>query len=207
MTESVRNMWTLSLNSCASVHESMMELTGLIVKSSEQHIDVTEARRRRDVEDYDKFRSWLEKRNPFLYTDSNLHSLSTGLTSMSGKDTVNCDESEKLGTAIHKRLNGNTLATASIKRKDQFRSLESLSNTIKICDSSESINPTVLFTRLTAVAQREEDVGKYFAYEMSPSPPSLFKDGLTRKPDKSSLRKALMKMDDAIGKEDILKVG
>ena len=171
MTESVRNMWTLSLNSCAAVHESMMELTGLIVKSSEQHIDVTEARRRRDVEDYDKFRGWLERRNPFLYTDSNLHYLSTGLTSISGKDTVNCDESEKLGTAIHKKLNGNTLATASIKRKDQFRSRESLSNTIK----------------------------------MSPSPPSLFKNGLMRKPDKSSLRKALMKMDDAIGKEDILK--
>ena len=46
---------------------------------------------------------------------------------------------------------------------------------------------------------------KYFAYEMSPSPPSLFKDGLMKKPDKSSHRKALMKMDDAIGKEDILE--
>ena len=51
MTESVRNMWALNLNSCAAMHESMMELTGLIVNSSEQHIDVTEARRRRDVED------------------------------------------------------------------------------------------------------------------------------------------------------------
>ena len=113
-------MWTLSLNRCAAVHESLMELTGLIVKSNEQHIDVTEARRMRDVENYDKFMSWLEKRNPFLYTDSKLHSLSTGLTSISGKDTVNCDESEKLGTAIHKKLNGNTLAIASIKQKDQF---------------------------------------------------------------------------------------
>ena len=202
MSEIVRHMWTLTLHTCASVHGSMMDLTGLMIKSSEQHVDVTEARRCKDTHDYEKIKNWLEERNPFIYSDENLHSLSTGLTSTIGKDAVNCEESEKLGEEIHKKLDGETMATATIKRKDQFKSLESLINTVKIGDSSEIINPTILFTRLTAMAQREEDVEKYFNYEMSPFPPSLFKDGLMRKPDKP-LRKAIMKVNDAIGKEDI----
>ena len=125
------------------------------------------------------------------------------MTSTIGKDAVNCEESEKLGEEIHKKQDGETMATATIKRKDQFKSLESLINTVKIGDSSEIINPTILFTRLTAMAQREEDVEKNFNYEMSPFPPSIFKDDLIKKPDKPSLRKAIMKVNDAIGKEDI----
>ena len=48
------------------------------------------------------------------------------------------------------------------------------------------------------MAQREEDVEKYFNYEMPPFPPSLFKGGLMRKPDKPSLCKAIMKVSDAL---------
>lgn len=54
------------------------------------------------------------------------------------------------------------------------------------------IDPTILFTRLTAIAQQEDEIEKYFQYEMSVFPLSLFKDGLMRKPDKPSLRKAIM---------------
>ena len=196
-------MWTLTLHSGAAVHDSMMDLTGLTIKSSEQHIDLAESRKRKDTQDYEKFKSWLEERNPFTYSDENLHSLSTGLISTAGKDAVNSDESEKLGKEIHKKLDGETIISTTIKQKDQFKSLESLSNTIKIDGNKESINPTVLFTPLTAMARREEDVQKYFEYEMSPFPPPLFKDGLMRKPDKPSLRKAIMKNNDSIGKEDI----
>ena len=176
MSESVQHMWKLILHTCASVHDSMMDLTGLMIKSSEQHVDVTEARRCKDTHDYEKIKNWLEERNPFIYSDENLHSLSTGLTSTIGKDAANCEESKKLGKEIHNKLDGETMATATIKRKDQFKSLGSLINTVKIGDSSEIINPTILFTRLTAMAQHEEDVEKYFNYEMSPFPPSLFKD-------------------------------
>ena len=114
------------------------------------------------------------------------------------KDAVNCEEPEKFVEEIHKKLDGETMATATIKWKDQSKSLESLINTVKIGDSSKIINPTILLTRLTAMAQREEDVEKYFNYEISPFPPSLFKDGLMRKSDKPSLRKAIMKVNDAL---------
>ena len=50
----------------------------------------------------------------------------------------------------------------------------------------------VLFTRLSALAGREDNVEKYFEYELTPYPMSLFKDGFMRKPDKASLRNVLL---------------
>lgn len=44
-------------------------------------------------------------------------------------------------------------------RKDQVKSLANLQNNINIAGKVVSVNPTLLFTRLVAVAQREtEDV-------------------------------------------------
>ena len=55
-----------------------------------------------------------------------------------------------------------------------------------------NLKPTSLFTRLTALAQREDDVEKLFEYEMTTIPMSLFKDEIMRKPDKIALRNHLI---------------
>ena len=39
----------------------------------------------------------------------------------------------------------------------------------------------------------DTDMEKYFSHEMSPTPPSLFKDGYMRKTDKSDLARILQK--------------
>ena len=54
------------------------------------------------------------------------------------------------------------------------------------------VNPTLLFTRLAAIAQRDKNVEQYFEYEFTHRPLSLFKNELMRKPDKSSLRNVLL---------------
>lgn len=111
MSESVRHLWVLSLSQCAGVHNAMMDLSGLTVKTSEQHTDASEPRRKRDVEDFTRFKSWLKERNPFTFTNPNLQSLSAGWISITGKDKVNCDEAESIGEAIQHTLDGLTLAT------------------------------------------------------------------------------------------------
>ena len=58
--------------------------------------------------------------------------------------------------------------------------------------SSISMNPTVLFTRLSALAGRSEKSEQFFDFELTLDPMSLFKDGTMRKPDKSSLRNILL---------------
>ena len=49
-----------------------------------------------------------------------------------------------------------------------------------------------MFRRLAAVAKREENEESYFYYEITNEPISLFKNMIMRKPDKPSLRKALV---------------
>lgn len=68
-------------------------------------------------------------------------------------------------------------------------------------------NQAMLFTRLVAIAQREKkDIEEFFAFELTQEPISLFKHGLMRKPDKPSLRRAVMKDDEAVGKKSIKKL-
>ena len=53
------------------------------------------------------------------------------------------------------------------------------------------LNLTVIFLKLLAVAQRNEDVSRYVSYELTAEPSNLFKEGLMHKPKKPELRKAL----------------
>ena len=56
----------------------------------------------------------------------------------------------------------------------------------------------MLFTRLAAVAKREEDEENFFQYELTTESMSLFKHRMMRKPDKPALRKALVDKSEAI---------
>ena len=58
------------------------------------------------------------------------------------------------------------------------------------------IDPLILFTRLSAITQREGCVTDYFKYELTAEPTSLFKGGLMRKTVRSSLRNYILKRAD-----------
>ena len=195
-TETVRHLWVLSLNFSAAVHNSMTSLSGSIVTSSEQHVELGFSRKARDFADFKKVKDWLEQRNPFSFDDNHLHSLSTGIISVSKQDEVNCEKSEEIGRKIHESIDNVKLPDAKIKKRDKLKPLAFLKNSVKISEkSSIYINPTMLFTRLAAIAQREDDVESYFEFELATFPLSLFKDGLMRKPNKSSLCNVLLSED------------
>ena len=69
-----------------------------------------------------------------------------------------------------------------------MRNFEDLMPTTKIDDKDLHINPTILFSHLTALANFKENVVDNFSYELTPEPTSLFKHGLIRKPNKATLR-------------------
>ena len=54
------------------------------------------------------------------------------------------------------------------------------------------IDPLILFTRLTAILQCEIGSVVNFDYEITAEPASLFKEGITRKPQKAVLRNLLL---------------
>ena len=89
-------------------------------------------------------------------------------------------------------MDGKSFREVRFKRNDQVKPLDWYQNTVTINEVKVYINSTALFTRLAAVAKREENEESYFYYEMTNKPVSLFKNMMTRKPDKPSLCKALV---------------
>ena len=65
MSESVRQLWILSLNTSASIHQAMTNVSALNMKSSEQHAEMGVSRRSRDYLDYQKTLELIQIRNPF----------------------------------------------------------------------------------------------------------------------------------------------
>ena len=171
------------------------------MESSEQHVELGICAT--DYADCAVFLDWLHQRNPFGYEDECLHSLSFGLIS-DENDGINCEKAEEIGKAIKEKLDNLKILECTIKRKDQVKPIIALQNTVKVDKESIPVEPTVLFNRLVAIAQREqEDVVKLFKFELTQEPMSLFKHGLMRKPDKSSLRKAIMKDNEALKKDHL----
>ena len=62
---------------------------------------------------------------------------------------------------------------------------------LKVDKKQVYINPTILFSRLIAIIQREEEISPYFDYELTVIPTSLFKDNTMRKTPMSQLAKAV----------------
>lgn len=89
-------------------------------------------------------------------------------------------------------MNGVCVEDATMKRKDQVRTLESLRPGVRIEGKTVHIDPCILFTRLTTILGSGEDAIQYFDYEMTPEPTAIFKDGMLRKPTKSTLRNLLL---------------
>ena len=190
LTESVCQQWIYSMHRCAGVHEAMTTLTNLKHMTSEQHIELGISRSRRDFKDLSKIQEWFDQHEPFDLNEPRLRSLSSGLTAADG-DGINCDRTEVVGAKIQKSLDNMTVLEASIRRSEQVQSLHHLYPAFKVDKKKVHINPTLLFTRVVAIVQREEDMTPYFDYELTTVPTSLFKDNTMRKPAKAQLAKAL----------------
>jgi len=193
MEESTRHLWVLSINHTAAVHEAMNQFSNSTIITSEQHVDLGPSRMKRDLSDWTKFHDWLSNRNPFAYNDQNLHSLSSGFISILGEDEVNCERAEEIGSKAQEMMNNLKFTDVTIKRKNQIKPLDTLSNTVKISQEKVYINSLTLFTRLVAVAKKDRNEERYFRFALTTEPMSLFKEMMMRKPDKPSLRKAIVK--------------
>ena len=190
VTESVRLLWVKTMHRSAEVHNAMITLTGHSHRTSEQHVELGASRIRRDNADLQKFLQWFESHDPFVTDDSSLRSLSSGLTD---SDTVlNCDEAEDVGSFLQQQLDGVSMQQAKLRRKDQVKTFVSLKPGVTLEQKTVSIDPLILFSRLTAIMQQEGCIAEHFKYELTPEPTSLFKDGLMRKSNKSALRNFLL---------------
>ena len=180
----------------------MTNLTGKKHKSSEQHLELGQSRKTRDNKDLSTFISWFQSHNPFNSDAEGLRSLSSGITA-SNVDNVNCDDCESVGEKIQRKLDGVSFDQCSIKRNDQVNSLASIKIGVTFEGKSISIDPCVLFNRLTMLIKQEEKRMEMFKYELTPEPTALFKDGYMRRPNKSILRNKILGVNCLVSKPKV----
>ena len=190
MTETIRLQWIYSMHECAGIHNALTTLTGLQHKTSEQHIELGASRSTRNCEDVSKVQICFDQHEPFNSNEHRLRSLASGLTASDG-DGINCDKTKEVVLKLQKQLDNISVLEASIKRSEQVKSLDHLYPAVQVDKQKVHINPTLLFSRLIAIVQREEDMSPYFDYELTSMPTSIFKDYAMRKTVKSQLAKTL----------------
>ena len=108
-------------------------------------------------------------------------------------DGVNCDRVEEVGQNIQEKFDSKSFTDLSICQLDQVKTLDALRPGFILEGQRESIDPTILYMHLISIMQRENDIERFFDYELTPEPATLFKDGLMRKTNKAVLRNILMK--------------
>ena len=191
-TESVRNMWVLSLTHSARLDSALKDFADLERLLSNENKELGKKRRVLDVKDTTSFYSWLSTRNPFLIEDEKLYSLGTGVVSEWHAD-VNCERAEELGIFIQSTFDNKTVKQCCVKRSNVLKPLSSLLLTKhETLLSGRKENTQTMFIRLLAIGDRVDSIKTIFAYELTHSPASLFKGGMMRKTQKSTLLKALL---------------
>ena len=137
-----------------------------------------------------------------MLEDSNLQLLSTGFISIAGEDEINFDIFERIGANTQAEMDGKSFKEVRFKQNNQAKPLDWYQNRVTIDEVKVYINSTALFTRLAALAKRDQNEESYFYYEMSNEPMSLFKNMMTHKPNKPSLQKTLV-TDEELNKLDL----
>ena len=208
LSESSRNLWVLSLTSCANVHNALMDLIISQTTRKEAHVELRASRKKVDFKDCTSFYSWLTSRNPFLIETPHLYSLSTGVVSKQGQDNVNCERAEDIGQTIQQSFDNLPLSKCKLKRSELVVTLSYLKlHRKKKQNNGVSMDPCTIFNRLLAVAGRLDSVESAFEFELTPEPLSLFKNSMMRKADKAALRNLFLPSDLSVSPNTIERVG
>lgn len=184
ITDSTLSRWITGMPQCLKVTEALESFSGVITVASEQHVELRSSRIDRDQKDLVKLLDWLEIRNPFNPDINELMSINSGVVANSD---VNCDKAAEIGEKVINRIIGTNYSNLHLKRNDRVKPLLSGISSIKIKDREITVNPALLFSRILCSASSPEEIKQCFKYELAPSSPSLFDNGLLRKTTKSAL--------------------
>jgi hypothetical protein len=187
MTETQRLVWCLSRPVCAEVNDAMQQLTSVLYSTSEQHKDLSKARKGRDMADTNKLVAILAERNPFEDSPS-LQNIVTGVAT---REDVNVEQAEQVGQKILSDMTGQHVQQYVFRKKNQVITPESKS-TIRINGEKVNIDPQLLFQRLVIAGTQAKNLLDAFQYELCSYPPALFETKhVLLKANKPSLGQAI----------------
>ena len=112
MNELQRLVWVKSMPFCCDVNRSMHDFTGSVYNTSEQHVEASDTRQKRD-----RATSLLSThKEPFSQDDTSLRSIVSGVVA---HESVNVGNAGDIGQMILKSMQGKSINEYSFKRKQQ----------------------------------------------------------------------------------------
>lgn len=182
LSDAVLTKWILATPILTSVITSVEDFADEKSSTTEQHVDNSTSRLKRDLQDTKKFDDWLKSQNPFIKVDK-IMSISTGIT---GDFSINCYEAQKIGMEIMTKSNGNNFEEISYSRKDRVLPLAAVNTSIKVEDTSVPVEPEMMFRRIAFAKKSQDELKNYLKYELAPFPLPLFDVNGMRKCKKSA---------------------
>ncbi|CAG4972676.1 unnamed protein product [Parnassius apollo] len=181
--ESVISKWAYGMHTMNTVYEVLEDLANVRMDKTDQHVDASDSRIKRDIEDINKLLEWLLSHDPFPVIPK-IMSISIGVV---GNDKINFHNARAVGLASISKMTGQTFNNIKLKRADRVLPLFSASSVIKVHDEKVPIDPVLLFQRMSITQTFEDTLETFFAYELAPYPLTLFDAVGMRKTMKSAL--------------------
>ena len=100
----------------------MQDFTDVAYSTSEQHVEASDTRQKRDCKDTEQLVSFLRRRNPFSKDDTSLRTIVSGVVA---HESVNVENAGDIGQMILKSMQGKSINECSFKRKRQATTIGS----------------------------------------------------------------------------------
>lgn len=181
--QSVISKWVYSMHAMNIVCEKLEDLANVRMDTTEQHVDASDSRVKKDAKDIGKLLEWFSTHNPFPEVNK-IVSIASGVV---GDEKINCYKAREVGLGSMTKIIGKTFNDIKFKRADKVVPLLAMSSTIKVHDEKVPVDPVLLFQRMSITAAFQDEIEKYFEYELAPYPLSLFDDIGMRKTQKSAI--------------------
>lgn len=201
-SESVVIKWIKGILYTKDIIEGLEHFCDLQFNKSHQHVDSRDARINRDKQDAIVLQQFLTKHNPFEDID-NLRNIVTGMVAT---DEINCHNALTIGIVAMKAIDGKNFNEIKQSRKDKVIPLLGVNSKLKIGEKTITVDPLLLFQRISVMKKSDEELQFYLKFELAPYPLSLFDDSGMRKTAKASLYSLFETLDITLDKNNSLYV-
>ena len=145
LTDSVIAKWILSMIILIAVTKSIGDFFNVNYSTLKQHIDARSSRISKDNSDLKRLTEFLKIHDPFKKADFIL-SISSD---WKGDDSIKCFNALEEDTLLLKRIIGQNFGDVKFQRKNKVLPLSAISSTVKVGDDILTIDPTLLFQRIS----------------------------------------------------------
>ncbi|CAG9765946.1 unnamed protein product [Ceutorhynchus assimilis] len=133
--------------------EGLEELANVRLET-DQHVDASDSRMKRDMQDINELHEWFLSHDPFPEV-TKIISVASGVV---GNNLINYHNTREVVTAFINKMTGQTFNNIKLKRAYKVLPLLAMSSTIKVHDKTAPMDPILLFQRMSITETFEDEL-------------------------------------------------